>query len=80
MHHGHTVEKYKLHDAYLEKNHQIVVWDEYNTELTLPQDKTGMHVSWIENAKLLAVDSSKCSLLARCNRRRFEDIKCNQKP
>ena len=28
MYHEHTVEKYKLCDAYLEKNHQIVVWDE----------------------------------------------------
>jgi len=28
MYHEHTVKKYKLYDAYLEKNHQIVVLDE----------------------------------------------------
>jgi len=73
-----TIEREKKHlpDAYLEKSHQIVVWDEWNTELNRPQDETEMSISWIEKSKLLArkrhiaVGSNKCSLLARCKRRK----------
>jgi len=35
------VEKNQLSDAYLEKNHQIVVRDKQNTEFTSPSGRDG---------------------------------------